>query len=656
LFGADVEMASATENDDIHTAGPAQRTKVGRISDVLADRKSFVRQEELNGASKSLGVLLANFLRVRPWAGTDEEIKVEWEDFAFRHETFRGRTHSAFSQCMVSTLNASVLKTRPEDVERDVVLPPLHVSVKLLEPSYYDIITLNLFNFVILSNAVTSERTDVDYLFHKNSTASRHSLVRNLRASPFFWTGWANSDILASIGHAERYMAKKDTLCSIEDRKELTDRVTFAKRVLDSKGWNAMSRTHELPMFVQQWPDEHQHSWSLDHDGDLSLIGASQLHAAQEHVNARLFDENPTENLAALGKTEVERAFTVEEKEQKTRAKEGAVTKNGIPVSGIRDKQFDSRNHASSKMGQPKRSIPKITKQQVDVIPKTVKTSSPKRKCWSPTDDRELQADSFLARAAVVGTVSSKLSYLLSRVQSFQAEEKILIFYDSDNIAYYVSQALDLFHIKHLIYARTLNVEQRSKYIVTFGTDTSVRVLLMDVNHGALGLNINKASRIFFINPPCMPHIEAQAIKRAHRIGQTREVFVETLVLRGTVEEAIWRRSKQMTREEHESVGKEISNDSGVARIIQEAKSIPLPNASEGQMAPLDIPLQVFGRSDRRNIKIKDIDAEEDVEKKPPRKRARKVTFASFEPATSGSASIAADTPTTLHDAASIFG
>lgn len=649
-------MASAADNDDIHIAGAAQRTKVDRISDVLADRKSFVRQEELNGASKFLGVLLTNFLRVRPWAGTEEEAKADWEDFAFRHETFRGRTHSAFSQCMVSTLNDLVLKTRPEDIERDVVLPPLHVSVKLLEPSYYDVVTLNLFNFVILANAVTSERTDVDYLFHKNSTASRHSLVRNLRASPFFWTGWANSDILSSIGHAERYMAKEDTLCSPEDRQKLTEGVAFAKRVLEFRGWNAMSQTHELPMFVEQWPDEHQDSWSLDQDGDSSLIGASQLHPAQEYVNARLFNENPTENLAAIGKIELERAYTVEDKEQKTRAKEGGITKNGIPVSGIREKQFDSRNRASAKRSQPKQSTPKGAEQQVEPSSKTIMASPPKRKRQSTTDDRELPAGSSLARTVVVGTVSSKLSYLLSRVQVLQAEEKILIFYDSDNIAYYVSQALDLFHIKHLIYARTLNVEQRSRYLVTFDTDVSVRVLLMDINHGALGLNINKASRIFLVSPPCMPHIEAQAIKRAHRIGQTREVFVETLVLRGTVEEAIWRRSKQMTREEHESVGKEISNDSGVARIIQDARSIPLPHADHGKMAPLAMPLQIFGRRNRSNIKIKDIDAEDADEKKPLRKRTKKVKFASAEPAANEGTSITAEALRPVGTATSIFG
>lgn len=239
-------------------------------------------------------------------------------------------------------------------------------------------------------------------------------------------------------------------------------------------------------------------------------------------------------------------------------------------------------------------------------------------------------------------------------------DEKILIFYDADNAAWYISQVLDLFHVKHLIYARHLNVEQRSKYIVAFDTDSSIRVLLMDISHGAWGLNINKASRVFFLNPPCVPHTEAQAIKRAHRIGQMRPVHVETLVLEGTVEEAIFRRSKAMTREEHDSAGKEISNDSGVARIIQDARSIPLPKVGDGgrleQMAPLSVPLQVFGREGRHDVKIKDIDAEEGPVKQRPKKRVKKVAFADAEASTSRRTSAAPVSQAPALNTGSIFG
>lgn len=54
----------------------------------------------------------------------------------------------------------------------------------------------------------------------------------------------------------------------------------------------------------------------------------------------------------------------------------------------------------------------------------------------------------------------------------------------------------------------------------------------MNVKLAIYGLHLAAASRVFFISPIWQPNIEAQAVKRAHRIGQMRPVYVETLVLK----------------------------------------------------------------------------------------------------------------------------
>jgi hypothetical protein len=90
---------------------------------------------------------------------------------------------------------------------------------------------------------------------------------------------------------------------------------------------------------------------------------------------------------------------------------------------------------------------------------------------------------------------------------------------------------------------------------------------------------------------------------------------VETLILQGTVEEAIFNRSRAMTREEHAQAAKEISDDQGVTQIVQAAKSLPI-SIEDGlgwlQMAPLETPLQIFGRKGRGDVKIKGIDREKE--------------------------------------------
>jgi hypothetical protein len=157
---------------------------------------------------------------------------------------------------------------------------------------------------------------------------------------------------------------------------------------------------------------------------------------------------------------------------------------------------------------------------------------------------------------------------------------------------------LELLNIKHDIYARSLSGSLQSEYVVRFNETPDVRVLLMDVKCGAHGLNLSSASRIYFVNPVCRPNIEAQAIKRAHRIGQTREVHVETLVLAGTMEEQMQDRATRMTSAEHIEA-KTLEDDGGIREIIQSARCLSIAREeveTSCAMAPLDYPEQLWGR------------------------------------------------------------
>lgn len=228
-----------------------------------------------------------------------------------------------------------------------------------------------------------------------------------------------------------------------------------------------------------------------------------------------------------------------------------------------------------------------------------------------------LSDDSPYAWARVIGTTSSKLSYLLSQILEHHQAEKILVFYTGENAAYYISQFLELFNIKHDIYAKSLSAEKKARYVENFQEKEELRVLLMDVGQAAFGLNICAASRIYFVNPVCRPHLESQAIKRAHRIGQTRKVTVETLVLQGSIEEKMLDRSKAMTQTEHQDA-KALEDDGGIRDIIQSATPLPVEEGEAepgvAQMAPLSQPERLWCRAGWR---------EEAVAKAPMRRRKR---------------------------------
>ncbi len=84
--------------------------------------------------------------------------------------------------------------------------------------------------------------------------------------------------------------------------------------------------------------------------------------------------------------------------------------------------------------------------------------------------------------------------------------------------------------------ARPATARQR---VERFQTDPELPLFLISLKAGGLGLNLTAADYVFLLDPWWNPAVEAQAIDRAHRIGQTRPVFACRIVARDTVEEKI---------------------------------------------------------------------------------------------------------------------
>ena len=61
----------------------------------------------------------------------------------------------------------------------------------------------------------------------------------------------------------------------------------------------------------------------------------------------------------------------------------------------------------------------------------------------------------------------------------------------------------------------------------------------MSLKAGGVGLNLSRADHVFIMDPWWNPAAEDQAADRAHRIGQTRPVFIHPVISIGTVEEKI---------------------------------------------------------------------------------------------------------------------
>lgn len=87
----------------------------------------------------------------------------------------------------------------------------------------------------------------------------------------------------------------------------------------------------------------------------------------------------------------------------------------------------------------------------------------------------------------------------------------------------------------------TGETRKREEVVEKFQTDDSVRFFLISLKAGGTGLNLTAASYVLMLDPWWNPAAEKQAINRAHRIGQDKNVMVYRFIARNTLEEKIIR-------------------------------------------------------------------------------------------------------------------
>ncbi len=79
----------------------------------------------------------------------------------------------------------------------------------------------------------------------------------------------------------------------------------------------------------------------------------------------------------------------------------------------------------------------------------------------------------------------------------------------------------------------------RQKQVENFQNNDSIKIFLISLKAGGVGLNLTAADCVLILDPWWNPAAEAQAIDRAHRIGQTNTVFTYKFISKNTVEEKI---------------------------------------------------------------------------------------------------------------------
>ena len=150
---------------------------------------------------------------------------------------------------------------------------------------------------------------------------------------------------------------------------------------------------------------------------------------------------------------------------------------------------------------------------------------------------RQASLDMSLVDAKHATVPSTKLDGLMDMLEDIVADgHRVLVFSQFTRFLTLARQRIDQAGIGYCyLDGRT---RKRDDVISDFRTGTAP-VFLISLKAGGFGLNLTEADYCIILDPWWNPAVEAQAVDRTHRIGQTKKVMVYRLVAKDTLEEKV---------------------------------------------------------------------------------------------------------------------
>lgn len=158
---------------------------------------------------------------------------------------------------------------------------------------------------------------------------------------------------------------------------------------------------------------------------------------------------------------------------------------------------------------------------------------------------------------------SGKFEAFMELLREIVAEgHKILVF--SQFVRMLKIMAAQLKQEGYLFEMLTGQTRNREACIANFQNDPAVKIFLISLKAGGLGLNLTAADYVILYDPWWNPAAERQAIDRAHRIGQEKNVFVYKMIAHETVEEKIL----ELQKRKDTLVSQIITTDTGLFKHL----------------------------------------------------------------------------------------
>jgi superfamily II DNA or RNA helicase len=134
---------------------------------------------------------------------------------------------------------------------------------------------------------------------------------------------------------------------------------------------------------------------------------------------------------------------------------------------------------------------------------------------------------------------SIKLDELAREITENISNHKALIFSQFLGMLALIKEKLEQLGVKYDYFDGSTSAPDREKAIQNFQNNDSVRVFLISLKAGGVGLNLTAADYVYIVDPWWNPAVEQQAIDRTHRIGQTKNIFAYRMICKDTIEDKI---------------------------------------------------------------------------------------------------------------------
>jgi DNA helicase INO80 len=122
---------------------------------------------------------------------------------------------------------------------------------------------------------------------------------------------------------------------------------------------------------------------------------------------------------------------------------------------------------------------------------------------------------------------------------------RVLLYFQMTRMMDLCEEYLTYRHHKYLRLDGSSKLEDRRDMVAAWQTNPELFVFILSTRAGGLGINLTAADTVIFYDSDWNPTIDSQAMDRAHRLGQTKQVRVFRLITRGTIEERIRMRAQQ---------------------------------------------------------------------------------------------------------------